>query len=80
MCQSPLRYRKHRVPNIDFIHNMSATRSKSKPRRQVRFPGLVTDAEALGVHRNHLYLVLSGRRVSKSLTNRYRALKKGDVR
>ena len=55
-----------------------ATGSKIRKRRQVRFPGLVTDAETLGVHRNHLYLVLSGRRESASLMKRYRSLKKGN--
>ena len=46
-----------------------------KTRRVVRFPGLVTDAETLGVHRNHLYLVLSGQRSSISLLQKYRELK-----
>ena len=50
-----------------------ATRSIRK--RQVKFPGLLNAALALGVHRNHLYLVLSGQRTSKSLLRRYRALK-----
>lgn len=42
----------------------------------MRFPGLVGDAELLGVHRNHLYLVLSGQRVSADLLSRYQVLKK----
>jgi hypothetical protein len=46
-----------------------ATRQTKK--RQVRFPGLLNAAHALGVHRNHLYLVLSGKRPSASLSNRY---------
>lgn len=49
-----------------------------KPKKQsplTRFPGLIADAEALGVHRTHLYLVLSGQRTSASLLRRYRALK-----
>lgn len=46
-----------------------ATRSKRK--RQVRFPGLVNAADTLGVHRNHLYLVLSGKRISHRLKLRY---------
>lgn len=45
-----------------------------KTRRQVRFPGLLTDAETLGVHRNHLYLVLTGARTSHALLKRYREL------
>lgn len=51
-----------------------------RPRRTsplTRFPGLLADADALGVHRTHLYLVLSGQRVSESLLRRYRALKAG---
>lgn len=35
------------------------------------------DAAALKVHRIHLYRVLTGERISKSLTSRYQALKKG---
>lgn len=54
-----------------------ATSNIKRVRRQVRFPGLVTDAETLGVHRNHLYLVLAGKRISADLTKRYRALKNG---
>lgn len=49
-----------------------------RPKRQsplTRFPGLIADADALGVHRTHLYLVLSGQRTSASLLQRYRALK-----
>lgn len=52
------------------------TGSIRKGKRQVRFPGLMNAAHALGVHRNHLYLVLSGRRVSVKLLKRYKALKK----
>jgi hypothetical protein len=48
---------------------------RDKTRRVVRFPGLVTDAEHLGVHRNHLYLVLTGKRVSHTLTARYHQMK-----
>jgi hypothetical protein len=48
---------------------------REKTRRQVRFPGLVTDAEMLGVHRNHLYLVLAGKRNSAALLHRYQVLK-----
>jgi hypothetical protein len=40
----------------------------------VRFPGIMRDARELGVSRIHLYLVLSGKRVSRRLTARYRAL------
>ena len=53
-----------------------ATNKRKPIFRQVRFPGLCNDAHALGVHRNHLYLVLAGKRVSADLMRRYRALKK----
>lgn len=46
-----------------------------KPKRQVRFPGLLTAAHHLGVHRNHLYLVLTGKRTSHSLLRRYNQFK-----
>jgi hypothetical protein len=49
-------------------------RSKSKARRAARIKGLCAAAAALGVHRTHLYLVLSGRRESASLRARYEAL------
>lgn len=45
--------------------------------KRTRFAGLVADAKRLGVHRNHLYLVLSGRRQSRRLMARYKALRKG---
>lgn len=48
--------------------------SKTRIRRAPRIRGLCRAAEALGCHRNHLYLVLSGRRVSHSLKARYEAL------
>ena len=34
-------------------------------RREVKFPGLVNDAAKLDVHRNALYLALSGKRTDK---------------
>lgn len=46
-------------------------------RRKVRFPGICADAEALGCHRVHLYEVLTGKRNSHSLKQRYHAMKKG---
>jgi hypothetical protein len=41
------------------------------PRRPCRFPGITRDAEALNVHRVHLFLVLSGARQSPDLVSRY---------
>lgn len=42
--------------------------------RQV-IPGIVGDAKTLGVSRQHLYLVLTGQRVSDGLVRRYQELK-----
>jgi hypothetical protein len=44
---------------------------KQAATRQPRIKGLCAAAEALGVHRTHLYLVLSGKRESASLRARY---------
>ena len=43
----------------------------------MRFPGICTDAHHLGVHRNHLRMVLLGIRESKKLMRAYRELKGG---
>lgn len=54
-----------------------ATTRKRKPRRLVNpIKGLIADAATLGVHRNHLYLVLKGKRQSASLTARYQELQR----
>jgi hypothetical protein len=45
-----------------------------KPKRRKRFTGIVAAAEMLQVSRQHLYAVLTHRRVSKQLLKRYRAL------
>jgi len=44
--------------------------------KRTKFPGITQDAKTLGCNRIHLYLVLDGRRESKSLTRRYKELKK----
>ncbi len=49
-------------------------RKRKSSSRSPRIKGLCRAAEHLGCHRNHLYLVLSGRRVSHSLQARYDAL------
>ncbi len=65
---------------------MSTTKTKrnqKKPHPKVRFPGITEDAAALGVTRPHLWMVLTGARVSKRLTTRYRehsAKKKGGAK
>lgn len=50
------------------------TRKRKSTERAPRIRGLCKAAESLGCHRNHLYLVLSGRRTSHSLQARYEAL------
>jgi hypothetical protein len=51
------------------------SRNKKTRKRGPRIPGICADAEALGVHRIHLWNVLKGRRESRSLLRRYKALK-----
>jgi hypothetical protein len=53
---------------------VSPNKSESK-RRVVQFVGIVADATRLGVSREHLYRVLTGQRISKSLLKRYQELK-----
>lgn len=48
-----------------------AKASRKRRKRPIRFPGIVAAAQALGVSRVHLYLVLSGRRKSARLLERY---------
>jgi hypothetical protein len=58
---------------------LPAPPKKSESKRQVLFVGICADAVKLGVCREHLYRVLTGQRVSKSLLKRYQELKaKGD--
>ena len=62
-----------------MLHEAKAARKKKRTivrRGRTLFPGLLDDARSLKVHRNHLYLVLSGRRTSHSLLARYKQLKK----
>ena len=57
-----------------------ATRKQSRKttahraRGETRFPGIKRHAEALGISRPHLFLVLTGERKSARLITRYRAL------
>ena len=44
-------------------------------KRAPKIRGLCADAEELGVTRMHLWAVLKGKRESRSLTRRYKALK-----
>lgn len=48
--------------------------AKTRKHKPARITGLLAAAAALGCHRNHLYLVLNGRRKSASLLARYKAL------
>lgn len=53
-----------------------ATNTTNKSRRQVRFPGIITDAETLKVNRVTLYRALTGEWKLPGLKSRYDALKK----
>lgn len=56
---------------------MSKHTPKAKPRSgKARFPGIVEDAQALGVTRTHLFLVLTGKRPSARLKAAYEKLQK----
>ena len=48
---------------------------ENQGKRKWVFRGITEDAEELGVSRQHLWFVLTGKRESKSLSRRYRALK-----
>ena len=52
-----------------------AARLAASREQSLRFPGLMEASRQLGVHRNHLYLVLAGHRTSHSLKRRYNELK-----
>lgn len=45
-----------------------------------RVPGVCDDAKRLGVSRQHLRSVLAGRRISRSLMDRYHALRRSKRR
>jgi molybdenum-dependent DNA-binding transcriptional regulator ModE len=47
----------------------------NKHNKKTRYKGIVADAKQLGVTYQHLWQVLEGRRESRSLLDRYRALK-----
>lgn len=57
---------------------MSPATTNHPKRRAVKFPGIVTDAERLGVSRQHLFEVLRGARKSRRLLKRYAALKQAE--
>jgi len=55
---------------------MKHTKKVPTPRSgAAKFPGITDDARKLGVSRNHLYFVLSGRRISARLMSSYQKLK-----
>ena len=54
--------------------------TKAKSGRVVKYSNISAEAAQLGVHRIHLWQVLEGRRHSRSLIHRYRALKTGGAR
>jgi hypothetical protein len=50
---------------------------KEARRRRAPIAGICADAQRLGVRREHLWMVLRGRRESASLLRRYEDLKRG---
>lgn len=44
-------------------------KSDRKKTKKIRWLGITNAAQRLGVSRTHLYLVLTGKRISKSLEN-----------
>jgi len=68
--------------HLRYVIPMKQETKKSKItqrrwRTGTRFPGIVEHARQLGVTRVHLYMVLSGARVSRSLMRRYAAINGG---
>jgi hypothetical protein len=57
------------------MHDAKPIIKKAGHGRPPRFPGIVEDASTLGVTRQHLWSVLSGRLISRTLSSRYLALK-----
>lgn len=70
-----------RVTRYERMKTMTRSEQARKGRKQqarkVKFPGIVADAQALGCHRVHLFEVLTGRRTSHILKERYYEMKKG---
>ena len=58
------------------VANAASVRRRMLFNPETKFFGICAAAEALGVHRIHLYLVLSGKRESRSLLRRYQQLTK----
>jgi hypothetical protein len=59
-----------------MLHATTKKSTKAK-KRQVRFPGIITDAKALGVHRVTLYRMFTGEWKLPGLSARYRKYKGG---
>lgn len=64
---------------VDWIADaraeIASATQPTRPKRQIKYPGLCADARRLRCSRIHLYLVLSGRRESRRLLRRYQQLK-----
>lgn len=67
---------------MSLLNITGSQRAEPKPahvaRSNVRsgpahFPGIASDAKSLGVSRQHLYFVLTGKRTSARLLQRYQA-------
>lgn len=57
-----------------YLRCLKRQAKRAGGKRAIHYKGICEHAKALGVHRNHLYMVLSGRRESTSLMSRYNQL------
>ena len=57
------------------VTQMNVASDKTRKSPQPRIPGLTAAARELGCNRQHLSAVLHGHRISRSLSDRYHALK-----
>ena len=58
-----------------MLRETKSKASQKAGKRLIRFKGLVAAAREFGVHRNHLYLCLAGKRASRSLVAKWNDLK-----
>jgi hypothetical protein len=62
------------LPMKPATRKQSRQTTAHRARGETRFPGIKRHAEALGISRPHLFMVLTGKRESARLITRYREL------
>lgn len=70
----------HYVRRICFVMLHATRANKQHLTGRVKFPGICEAAKVLGCSRVHLWQVLTGKRISRSLKARYNALKRSGGR